>query len=40
MYKGNNMREEYAKYYEEGKTAEEAVKRLADIIALLRSGEG
>jgi tetrapyrrole methylase family protein/MazG family protein len=34
------MREEYAKYYEEGKTAEEAVKRLADIIALLRSEEG
>jgi tetrapyrrole methylase family protein/MazG family protein len=40
MYKGNNMREKYAKYYEEGKTAEEAVKRLADIIALLRSEEG
>ena len=34
------MREEYAKYYEEGKTAEEAVKRLVDIIALLRSEEG
>lgn len=34
------MREEYAKYYVEGKTAEEAVKRLADIIALLRSEEG
>ncbi len=34
------MREEYTKYYEEGKTAEEAVKRLADIIALLRSEEG
>jgi len=34
------MREEYAKYYKEGKTAEEAVKRLADIIALLRSEEG
>jgi len=34
------MREKYAKYHEEGKTAEEAIKRLADIIALLRSEEG
>jgi tetrapyrrole methylase family protein/MazG family protein len=34
------MIEEYAKYYEAGKTAEEAVKRLADIIALLRSEDG
>jgi MazG family protein len=34
------MKEEYAKYYEEGKTAEEAVKRLIDIITLLRSEEG
>jgi len=34
------MIEEYAKYYEESKTAEEAVKRLADIIALLRSEDG
>ena len=34
------MIKEYEKYYQEGKTAEEAVKRLADIIALLRSGEG
>jgi tetrapyrrole methylase family protein / MazG family protein len=34
------MIEEYAKYYEEGKTAEEAVKRLAEIIALLRSEDG
>jgi len=34
------MKEKYAKYYEEGKTAEEAFKRLADIIALLRSEEG
>ncbi len=34
------MKEKYAKYYEEGKTAEDAIKRLADIIALLRSEEG
>jgi tetrapyrrole methylase family protein/MazG family protein len=34
------MKEKYANFYEEGKTAEEAVKRLADIIALLRSEEG
>ncbi|MDD3168308.1 MAG: nucleoside triphosphate pyrophosphohydrolase [Eubacteriales bacterium] len=34
------MREKYAKYYEEGKTAEEAIGRLIDIIALLRSEEG
>ncbi len=34
------MREKYAKYHEEGKTPEEAIKRLADIIALLRSEEG
>lgn len=34
------MREEFAKYYEEGKTAEEAIKRLSDIIALLRSEDG
>ena len=34
------MREKYAKHHEEGKTAEEAIKRLADIIALLRSEEG
>jgi tetrapyrrole methylase family protein/MazG family protein len=34
------MRKEYEKYYEAGKTAEEAVKRLADIITLLRSEEG
>jgi MazG family protein len=34
------MREEYAKYYEEGKTAEEALRRLIDIITLLRSEEG
>lgn len=34
------MNEKYAKYYKEGKTAEEAVKRLIDIIALLRSEEG
>lgn len=40
QYKGNIMREKYAKYHEEGKTAEEAIKRLADIIALLRSEEG
>lgn len=40
QYKGNIMREKYAKYHKEGKTAEEAIKRLADIIALLRSEEG
>jgi tetrapyrrole methylase family protein / MazG family protein len=34
------MLEEYAKYYEEGKTTEEAIKRLEDIIALLRSEDG
>ena len=34
------MIEKYAKYYKEGKTAEEAVMRLAEIIALLRSEEG
>jgi len=34
------MIEEYAKYYVEGKSTEEAIKRLADIIALLRSEEG
>ena len=34
------MEKEYEKYYKEGKTAEEAVKRLAEIIALLRSEEG
>lgn len=34
------MIEKYAKYYEEGKSTEEAIKRLADIIALLRSEEG
>ena len=34
------MKEEYAKYYEEGKTTEEAIKRLEDIIALLRSEDG
>jgi len=34
------MREEYAKYYEEGKTAEEAIKRLTGILELLRSEEG
>ena len=40
MNKGNRMREKYAKYHKEGKTAEEAISRLADIIALLRSEEG
>lgn len=30
----------YEKFYEEAKTAEDAIKRLADIIALLRSKEG
>lgn len=34
------MREEYAKFYEEGKTTEEAIRRLMDIISLLRSEEG
>lgn len=34
------MIEKYEKYYEEGKSTEEAIKRLADIIALLRSEEG
>lgn len=34
------MIEKYAKYYEEGKSTEEAIKRLADIIALLRGEEG
>ena len=34
------MKEEYAKFYEEGKTSEEAVKRLEDIIAYLRSEDG
>ena len=34
------MIEKYAKHYEEGKSTEEAIKRLADIIALLRSEEG
>lgn len=34
------MREKYAKYHEEGKTTEEAIRRLADIIALLRSEDG
>jgi len=34
------MREKYAKYHEKGKNAEEAIRRLADIIALLRSEEG
>ena len=34
------MKEKYAKYYEEGKTTEEAVKRLQDIITLLRSEDG
>jgi tetrapyrrole methylase family protein/MazG family protein len=34
------MEEKYAKYYIEGKTTEEAITRLADIISLLRSEEG
>ena len=34
------MKEEYAKFYEEGKTSEEAIKRLTDIIAYLRSEDG
>ncbi|MDF2656741.1 MAG: nucleoside triphosphate pyrophosphohydrolase, partial [Bacillota bacterium] len=34
------MEEKYARLYEEGKTAEEAVQRLVDIIELLRSEEG
>ncbi|MBR0600434.1 nucleoside triphosphate pyrophosphohydrolase [Sinanaerobacter chloroacetimidivorans] len=34
------MDKKYAEYYKEGKTAEEAITRLADIIALLRSEDG
>lgn len=34
------MKEEYARYYKEGKTTEEAIKRLEDIITLLRSENG
>ena len=34
------MKEEYAKFYQEGKTTEEAIVRLVDIIALLRSETG
>ena len=34
------MIEKYEKYYKEGKSTEEAIKRLADIISLLRSEEG
>ncbi|MEL7657176.1 MAG: nucleoside triphosphate pyrophosphohydrolase [Bacillota bacterium] len=34
------MNEKYAKYYAEGKTTEEAIKRLQDIITLLRSEDG
>lgn len=34
------MIKKYSKYYEEAKTAEEAVRRLADIVTLLRSEEG
>lgn len=34
------MKEKYAKYYNEGKTTEEAIKRLEDIITVLRSDEG
>ncbi|MDD4564560.1 MAG: nucleoside triphosphate pyrophosphohydrolase [Eubacteriales bacterium] len=34
------MKEKYAKYYKEGKTTEEAIKRLEDIISVLRSDEG
>ena len=34
------MKEKYAKYYQEGKTTEEAIKRLQDIITLLRSEDG
>jgi len=34
------MKEKYAKYYKEGKTTEEAIRRLQDIISILRSDEG
>ena len=34
------MEDKYTKFYEEGNTAEEAVRRLIDIIELLRSEEG
>lgn len=34
------MKEKYMKYYEEGKTTEEAIKRLEEIIAVLRSDDG
>lgn len=34
------MEDKYMKFYEEGNTAEEAVRRLIDIIELLRSEEG
>jgi tetrapyrrole methylase family protein/MazG family protein len=34
------MKEKYAKYYKEAKTPEEAIKRLEDIISVLRSDEG
>jgi len=34
------MKEKYAKYYQEGKTIEEAFRRLVDILKLLRSEDG
>lgn len=34
------MKEKYARYEEEAKTAEEAIRRLADIISMLRSEDG
>ncbi|HHU18317.1 MAG TPA: nucleoside triphosphate pyrophosphohydrolase [Clostridiales bacterium] len=34
------MKEKYAKYFKKGKTTEEAIKRLEDIISVLRSDEG
>lgn len=34
------MKQKYARYEEEAKTAEEAIRRLADIITLLRSEDG
>jgi tetrapyrrole methylase family protein/MazG family protein len=37
---GKNMMEKYARYYEEGKTAGEALGRLAEIITLLRGEDG
>jgi tetrapyrrole methylase family protein/MazG family protein len=34
------MKEKYEKYYEEGKTTEEAIKRLEEILAVLRGDDG